>query len=208
MADPGLDFDRATYTSGDSRAPCASCRRPLVDAYWQWQGHLVCASCRDGVAATLERARTGSSMARAALFGGVAALGCGVAYAVFVGLTHVPLALATIGIAYVVARVVRKVSGLGGRRFQVLAVALTYAASTMGYLPSILGEVSRVPLASLPLLLGITLAAPFLEITTAPLGALIVLFGLWEAWKLSRGVPARILGPFRVASPSASIPGT
>jgi hypothetical protein len=46
----------------------------------------------------------------------------------------------------------------------------------------------------------ISLAAPFLEITDSPLGLLIVLFGLWEAWKLSRGVTLNIEGPLRVGA--------
>jgi hypothetical protein len=61
--------------------------------------------------------------------------------------------------------------------------------------------VGKVALA-ITFLLGITLAAPFLELTDAPLGVLIILFGLWEAWRRSRGVPIVIDGPFRVAPPA------
>ena len=31
------------------------------------------------------------------------------------------------------------------------------------------------------------------------MGLLIVGFGLWEAWKLTRGLPLSLEGPFRVA---------
>jgi hypothetical protein len=55
-------------------------------------------------------------------------------------------------------------------------------------------------------LIGIMLAAPFLEIAEAPIGVLIVLLGLWQAWKLSRGLPTTIEGPFRVAAPSIGPP--
>jgi len=33
-----------------------------------------------------------------------------------------------------------------------------------------------------------------------------VVFGLWEAWKLSRGIPLTIDGPYRVAPPSTGPP--
>jgi hypothetical protein len=49
------------------------------------------------------------------------------------------------------------------------------------------------------ILLAITLAAPVLAATSAPIGLLIVGFGLWEAWKLSRGLPLTLDGPYRTA---------
>lgn len=153
------------------------------------------------------------------------------------------LALVTIGIAFLIAKVVRKAAaGVGGRRFQVLAVVLTYLAACMGYAPSLIKSVknsldehahsaaassntsSTEGAGSLPtaapepaakvdgfavvkffgLMFGILLAAPFLEFTEAPIGLLIVAFGLWEAWKLSRGVPLTVDGPYRVRSASTA----
>jgi hypothetical protein len=267
MTEPGSDlrFDRATYASGSgATAPCTVCKKPLGDRYWKWQQHIVCDACRNGLAATLESSQSASSFGKALLQGGLVALGCGVAYAIFVGVTKIQLAIATIGIAFVIAKVVRKASrGVSGRRFQVLAVALTYVASAMGYAPGIfkaLGDTSeqhaspaasvaaptggavpttaadsasavapttsgpgqattgnndaaQKPMGALGLVLGIVLilalilAAPFLELTDAPIGFLIVLFGLWEAWKLSRGVPVALEGPFQVG-PTAGPPGT
>jgi hypothetical protein len=236
-----LSFERAEYTSGDSAsAPCANCRQPLREQYWKWQSQLVCDGCRGKVAETLARSQSGAAFRKALLVGGGTALACGVAYAVFVGVTKVQFALATIGIAFAIARVVRKASGgISGRRFQVLAVALTYVASSMGYLPGIIQGIRETPakhaasqaetpsspsepnaapapgekhkaslldlFMALGMLFGIMLAAPFLEITEAPIGVLIVAFGLWEAWKLPRGIPIRIEGPYRVA-PSTGPP--
>jgi hypothetical protein len=66
------------------------------------------------------------------------ALACGIGYAVFVAATKSQLALLTIGIGILVANAIRKASrGIGGRRFQVLAVVLTYLATTMGYFPAV-----------------------------------------------------------------------
>jgi hypothetical protein len=125
----------------------------------------------------------------------------------------------------------------------VLAVALTYFASTMGYAPAVYNGLRNVaekhakadaqtetPPADAPagggtpsaseekkapsafgaviaigFMLAIMLAAPLLEVTESPLGLLIVGFGLWEAWRLSRGLPLTLDGPYRVA-PEARAP--
>jgi hypothetical protein len=52
-------------------------------------------------------------------------------------------------------------------------------------------------------LIGIMLAAPFYGATTDPLGLLIIGFGLWQAWKQSRGPPLHIEGPFRLEAAPA-----
>jgi hypothetical protein len=195
----------------------------------------------------LADSQSNKRLGMAILTGGATALACGTAYAIFVAATKIQFALATIGIAFVIARVVRKASGgMGGTRFQVVAVALTYLSATMGYIPGIWGglkeaaaehdkkEAAKSPGASTETaaeapandgakpqgsfgglliavgwLIGIMLAAPFLEVTEAPLGLLIVAFGLWEAWKLSRGPPVRLEGPFPAgAAPAAGPPAT
>jgi hypothetical protein len=230
----GLRFDRATYGStAETGVPCAKCKGSIGDAYWKWQRQIVCARCREELAKFLDDSQSQARLGKAILLGGATALGCGIAYAVFVATTRIQFALATIGIAFVIARVVRKASaGIGGRRFQAVAVALTYVAATMGYLPGIWaglqeasaehrqkaaatsesgdagapqagdarpGKVSAIDLVvAVGWLIGIMLAAPFLEAANAPLGLLIVGFGLWEAWKLSRGPPLQIEGPYAV----------
>jgi hypothetical protein len=256
MAENGskLQFDRADYGGGASPGPpCALCKGSLRPEYWRWLGLTFCTECRPKMAARIAASQSPRAFAMAAVQGAGVALACGVGYAVFVGVTKMQLALVTIGIAYLVARVVRKASGgVGGTRFQLLAVALTYVGSTMGYAPALFeamrdtssehvtaaeaegsshsggaadathtGEAADTahaaadPATPVPararaerpgfgelayafaFLFGIMLAAPFLEITTAPLGALIVFFGLWQAWKLTRAVPG-IEGPYRV----------
>ncbi|MBV9948827.1 MAG: hypothetical protein JOZ69_18410 [Myxococcales bacterium] len=237
---PELRFDRATYAEdAGGGLPCANCRGPLGDAYWKWQRLVVCARCRDALAGRLRDSQSSARFARALVLGGLTALGCGVAYATLVGATHARFALATIGIAFVIARVLRKASlGIGGTRYQIAAVALTYFSATMGYIPEIWGSLRQQAsaehterAASAPppspeaqgaaepsggsgkasgsprdlvvavvFLVGIMLAAPFLTATQAPLGLIIVGFGLWEAWKLSRGPPLHIEGPFRAGA--------
>ena len=241
-----LSFERATYENRDqARPPCGLCQKDLGPHYWRWQQRVVCASCRNQLEGTLAKSRSGASFAKALLLGGLTALGCGIAYAVFAAIANMRLALITIGIAFLVANVIRKASsGVGGLRFQVLAVVLTYVAGTMGYIPDIFkaissdakshaaqtqsttpaaskeadgkdGEVEGAPgdrhnavdagglLGAIAILGGIVLASPFLTFTESPIGMLIILFGLWEAWKRSRGVPLILDGPYNVAPQTA-----
>ncbi|HEY4012284.1 MAG TPA: hypothetical protein VGM06_03015 [Polyangiaceae bacterium] len=231
-----LRFDRAAYVGDDGAgAPCAACRGSLGGSYWKWQNHMICGRCRDAIDRKLQASQSWLSFAKTMVLAGAAAIGCGVGYAVLAALTKGTFALATIGIAIVIAWVIRKASGgLGSTiRYQVAAVALTYVAATMGYLPRIWAglqesaadhagarrargaspdvavappatPVARATPSPLQLLtvfgwvVGIMLAAPFLEATEAPIGLLIVGFGLWQAWKLTRGPPPSIEGPFRI----------
>jgi hypothetical protein len=237
-AGPALSFDRAEYTgSAESGPPCANCARPLGEQYWQWQAKPICESCRGGLSALLAESQSQKAFARAALLGGATALGSGVAYAVFVALTHYQLALVTIGIAFLIAKVMRRCSGgIGGRKYQILAVVLTYLASAMGYAPGVYAgfrsaasEQEAGPhatvapaangapatdhgssgdgrpgagafVAAFAMFLAFTLAAPILAATEAPIGLLIVGFGLWEAWKLLRGLPISLDGPYRATA--------
>jgi hypothetical protein len=236
-----LSFDKATYatkTDAGGGAPCAHCNGPLGEQYWQWQSRPVCATCRTQLSDMLVASQSKKSFGRAMLLGGLTALGCGIAYAIFVAVTDYQLALVTIGIAFLIAKVMRRCSaGVGGRKYQLLAVGLTYLASAMGYVPGVYAglagggdeKTSAAPtsapstvasapetsetktrpaedhvgigglIAAIALLFAITLAAPVLAATQAPMGLLIIAFGLWEAWKLSRGLPLSLDGPYRVA---------
>jgi hypothetical protein len=247
MTDPEpsseLRFDRAAYAeSTGTGTPCSSCKGPLGDSYWKWLNLMVCGRCRDKLEDKLKASQSWGPFAKTLLLGAGAAIGCGIAYAALVAVTKTQFALATIGIAIVVARVIRKASGgLGGStRYRVAAVALTYLASTMGYIPAIWTSLQSVSAAehapeenggrdtsvdtadapapdsdhssrASPLdfagaivsLIGIMLAAPFYGATTAPFGLLIIGFGLWQAWKQSRGPPLHIEGPFRLEAAPA-----
>ncbi len=245
-----LSFEHATYEAKGSaspgeahRPPCSSCNGPLGDEYWKLHSHVVCAGCSTRFEATMASSQSKASFGKAALLGGGTALGCGILYAIFVAFTGVQLALVTIFIAYLVAKVIRKCSsGIGGRRYQILAVALTYMASSMGYAPAIFDELgssqteqaavstttekkaeaqassapdsakSTNPMSGSEVALGaafcfaLVLAAPVLAAFEAPIGLLIVAFGLWEAWKRSAAVPLALEGPFRVASVPETAP--
>jgi hypothetical protein len=134
-----LDFEHAEMAEpAGAHVSCEACKRPITTESWQLLGKVLCGSCHEQVGRAAGEARGGAALGKAFLLGGLVALGSGIGYAIFVGLTQIQFALITIGIGWAVGRAVQKgTRGFGSVRHQVLAVALTYFASSMGYLPAI-----------------------------------------------------------------------
>jgi hypothetical protein len=226
-------FDRATYAPGvRGGASCSHCKVAIRERYWRANDKIFCAVCRGQIAAAIEGSRAKASFGKAVLLGGAVALACGIGYAIFVQASGMQLALVTIGIAWAVAKTVRSASGaLGGRRFQILAVLLTYVGSAMGYAGPVLHAFrdraekraekknaddeadspstskadkpaagAGMVLVAVLLTFGFILAAPILVAPHAPIGLVIVLIGLWQAWKLSRPITIVLDGPYNVGS--------
>jgi hypothetical protein len=212
-----LSFERAEF---DGQAPptlaCAFCNKPLAGQYWQIATRPACEQCRGSIARELDSSRSGQSFLRALGYGSLAALvGC-IGWIAIEKLFHVQIGFVAIGVGYLVGKAVRKGSGgLGGKRYQALALALTYAAIALASLPELLeavrqradassGAASGAPsLSGWALLLGIALASPFLQGTENIIGLFIIGIGLYEAWKYTRAVPVEVLGPFSAAVPPA-----
>jgi hypothetical protein len=137
-----IDFDRAEFEEPKGEhVECGLCKRTIRTEYWQAHGKILCATCRALMERTAANANGGAAFGKAFLYGGGAAIACGIGYAIFVGLSHMQFALVTIGIGWAVGTAIQKVTrGFGGRKYQVLAVALTYFATTMSYFPGIIQE--------------------------------------------------------------------
>ena len=118
---------------------CSSCRVVLTSRYYAVNGTMMCGRC--GSAAKLDAQRWDSKRVflRAAAFGfGGALVGAAIYYGV-IELTHLEIGVVAYLIGLMVGWAVRKgARGIGGRRFQVLALVLTYYSAGMAYLPFVL----------------------------------------------------------------------
>jgi hypothetical protein len=111
------------------------CATVIESSYFQLSGRTVCPACADRVGAKLSRPAN-SMVFRGLLYGAGAALACSICYAIITVVTGMELAIAAIAVGYLIGRAVRIGSnGLGGRRCQIIAVALTYLSITTAYLP-------------------------------------------------------------------------
>ncbi len=197
ISDEVPKFDVVEAITPVGSAPCAECRGPILDSYYERNRGVVCAACQTRFAATMgERAATGG-FARAAAFGvGAAAAGAAVYYATLAATGY------EIGVALVVGLVVGKAvqvgsRRMGGRRYQCLAAGLTYAAIASTYVPFVVkGFDARA--AEFGALLGLAMIAPLLGGAGHIVGTAILILALVQAWRMNRRVDVAVTGPYRI----------
>ncbi len=192
-----MQFDKAEYASAAPAKTCVSCHSPTVDQYFEVGGRIVCSSCSDGLRLTGTGAK---AFARAGLFGGVAALLGTVVWFAIIKLANMEIGLIAVGVGVLVGMAVRRGGrGLGGWKYQVLAMCLTYTSIISSYLPFVMRGLAQSGAGStaFPVVLALSFAAPFFAGNV--MGLIIIGIALYEAWKLNRRVP--ITGPFQIGNP-------
>lgn len=139
-----LQFDHAVHTQApnatDAGPVCAMCNAPLRTEYFHVAEQPACANCTAAVERANQKAAThgrrSSIFLRAFIFGLVAAIAGAILYYAVIALTGWEIGLVAIVIGFMVGFAVHKGSGsAGGRRFQWLAVILTYFAVGLAYAP-------------------------------------------------------------------------
>jgi hypothetical protein len=137
-----LQFDRVITASTSSAPPsslavvCAACQTSIETEYYDVNGNICCSRCRTAVESAAETPRGTIPLMIAAAFGlGAGVVGAAIYYAV-IAIANLEIGIVAILIGYMVGYAVRRgAGGRGGRRFQVLAVALTYASVALAYTP-------------------------------------------------------------------------
>jgi hypothetical protein len=112
---------------------CSECRAAMRTQYFALNERPICAKCRPQYAKMIQRGTGPAAMQRAVIHGlvttlvGAAALAAGVIVFPFIRLPVV------VGIGWFMGkRIMASVDGYGGRRYQYLAVGLTYLAISIG----------------------------------------------------------------------------
>jgi hypothetical protein len=234
MTDPStpsaMQFDRAEYATSNALATtCALCQAAIPDSYFEVNGQTMCAGCTDELKQTHGTEPASGNLVKALGAGiGAGILGALLYYAVL-ALSGYEFGLIAIVVGLLVGRAVRWGSGgRGGRRYQVLAVALTYISIVSCYVPFIFqgirnadatstsaaatGTAAEPPRAdaqppatagqiviALAIFGALVLASPFLAGFENIIGWLILGFALFEAWKVNRRHHIEVTGPFAVA---------
>lgn len=135
MTDNVPQFGIAEYPSSSGRDICKSCNQPVVGRYYRINGALACERCKEQLESQLPK-DSHAAFVRGLLFGvGGAILGL-ILYSAFGIITGLEIGYISLAVGYIVGKAMRMgSSGIGGRRYQITAVILTYAAVSMSAIP-------------------------------------------------------------------------
>jgi hypothetical protein len=199
-------FGTAEYVPGDSKMSCAACRQPIRGQYFQIKASPVCGPCAEQIRAQAIPDSHGAFV-RALAFGIVGALvgmGLYVAFAVATGLI---IGYVSLAVGFIVGKAMQIGSGgVGGRRYQLTAVLLTYFAVSMSAVPiAVVQTHASIDWAkAVGPLAWVGIASPILDLRDPVQGliGLVILFvGIRFAWRFTADRSVRISGPYAPATP-------
>jgi hypothetical protein len=200
-----LQFDTAEPTADAATATslaCTLCKKEISTSYYEVNGAVVCASCRDQIHAQLTGGSEGHRFAKAAGLGLLGAAAGSALYYAILALTGYHIGLVAVAVGFLVGKAVNRGSdGRGGRAYQLLAVGLTYLAIATTYVPLILRSLPGGP--DVATLVVNVLAAPVLAGFRSIISLLIFAFALFEAWRINARAQIAVTGPYRVGAKSA-----
>jgi len=132
---PAPQFSIGEFGNSTNADICKMCQKPIVATYYRANGAMVCDSCADRVKRGLPQ-DSHAAFVKAVLFGlGGFVVGL-IAYAGFSIVTGIQIGYLSLAVGWLVGKAMMVGSGnIGGRRYQIAAVVLTYAAVSMAAIP-------------------------------------------------------------------------
>jgi hypothetical protein len=134
-------FATAEYKSATGEV-CQSCKQPISGSYYRVNGALACERCANQLKE--QPKDTHANFVRGIAFGiGGAILGL-ILYSVFGMVTGMVFGLVSLAVGYIVGKAIKTgSSGIGGRRYQIAAALLTYAAVAMSAVPLAVYQIAK-----------------------------------------------------------------
>jgi hypothetical protein len=138
-------FGTAEYNSSPSQDSCKGCHQPISGAYYQANSAMLCGSCVENLRRQIPQ-DTHAAFVRGIAFGvGGFVLGL-ILYAGFTILTGIEIGFVSLAVGWLVGKAIMIGSrGVGGRRYQIAGVLLTYAAVSMAFVPIVLHSMRSNP---------------------------------------------------------------
>jgi len=204
MSLESIDFARADFGVSLPSDDCSWCNRSFGGVWYTADDARICARCAENARVAIHG---GSPQVywRSVAFGVMTAIMCAFAYYAFVHFAGGSWGVvACWGVGYFIGKMMKTGSqGIGGRRYQITASMLTYAAITVatGF---VLFAAAHPPFWTYPLFLFLPVL--FLisgKISLAALQLLFLFAGIRWAWTLTAGPKLQISGPFHSGSPAA-----
>jgi hypothetical protein len=207
-------FATAEFAPSSSLA-CAACKRPIPGPYFRINGAQACAECTSKIQ---ERVPKDSHAAF------VRAIACGVAggivgfaiYVIFALATGLVIGWVSVAVGFIVGKAMNWGSrGAGGRRYQVVAVFITYVAVSLSAVPIAIHQMRQhqhppqVSATTAPqgygnlgkaigVLALVGIASPILGMkdpVNGIIGLVILFVGLRFAWRYTAGRTLDVSGP-------------
>ena len=218
-------FTTAEYATNSPATNCPVCKKPISGAYFKIRGAPVCAGCTERIRAQIPQDSHGAFV-RSLIFGiGGALIGFAL-YVAFALATGLIIGYVSLAVGYIIGKAMHMGSrGMGGRRYQVVAVLLTYFAVSLSAIPIAI-EQSRAhhareqsaaaatqPAApvnvgkAIAMLAFVGIASPILDLQDPVHGliGLVILFvGLRFAWRFTAARTVSISGPYTAAPAGAT----
>ena len=221
-------FATAEYATNSPAGNCPVCKKKIGGAYFKIRGAPVCADCTEKIRAQIPR-DSHAAFVRALLFGiGGAVIGFAL-YVAFALATGLIIGYVSLAVGYIVGKAMHMGSGgIGGRRYQMVAVLLTYFAVSLSAIPIAIQQsrahhaqeqaAAAAPAAAqsaAPVNIGkavamlalLGIASPILDLQDPVQGliGLVILFvGLRFAWTFTAARTVNISGPYTAAPAGAA----
>ncbi|MGA8271459.1 MAG: hypothetical protein WB919_07850 [Candidatus Sulfotelmatobacter sp.] len=135
FGNPTPQFGTAEYAGSPGVDHCQFCRQPIAGQYYRAHEAIACSACAQQMRGKLAR-DSHAAFVRALLFGIGAAVAGLVLYATFAIATGIVIGYASLAVGWMIGKAMMKGSnGVGGGRYQIAAVLLTYAAVSLAAVP-------------------------------------------------------------------------
>jgi hypothetical protein len=129
-----LQFEKAEYAGKPGVEECSTCHQQMIDSYYRLNDRRICAPCAE--LAKTNQLKTDGNFFRSLFFGIGAAIAGLILYAAFAIATGWVIGYLSLAVGYIIAKAMMKGSGgVGGRKFQIAAVLLTYGAVSLAAIP-------------------------------------------------------------------------
>ncbi|MGD0911279.1 MAG: hypothetical protein ABR928_05245 [Terracidiphilus sp.] len=201
----GVDFTPGAHPGAlktSTEIKCSVCGSLITTQAYELNGGPACDRCAVSAGAPVD---SHTAFTTAVVYGIGAAFGGLAFYAGFTIAFHFYIGYVALAVGWMVGKAMMAGSkGIGGRRYQVAAALLTYAAISLASIPIMIAEVYEkgkdVDWAQFaPVLVVYGIASPILDIAGGAvnglIGLVILFVGLRIAWKLTSAKKIKVTGP-------------
>jgi len=144
ISNPTPQFGTAEYAGVPGTEHCQFCKQPIGRRYYRVNEAMACAAC--GGRVQYELPKDGhTQFVRGLIFGIGAAIVGLVLYATFAITTGLMIGYVSLAVGYIVGKGIKMGSrGAGGRKYQIAAVVLTYAAVSLAAVPVYISQYAKM----------------------------------------------------------------